>query len=134
MISRNQINPACVLSPPASSASIAREEAQFGRPLPSDYLDFVGVSNGLHTPGNLSLLPVEGVVARNADYEVQQYVPGYFMIGDDGGGIAILLNLEDRRVYEVGMGVMDERFMRVSAESIDHLLALGTSLGERNGW
>lgn len=114
--------------------SSAREEAELGRPLPSPYVDFIRMSNGLHTLGNLSLLGVDGVVARNADYEVQRYLPGYFMIGDDGGGSAILLNLEDQRVYEVDMGVMDEESMRLSAESIDHLLMLGSSLGERDGW
>lgn len=61
------------------------------------------------------------------------YLPGFFMIGDDGGGNAILLNLGDRRIYEVGMGVMDEESMEFSAGSLDELLALGTCLTGRRG-
>ena len=53
------------------------------------------------------------------------------MIGDDGGGTAILINARDRRIYEVDMGVMDERFVELSANSLGELLALGTTLIER---
>ncbi len=87
----------------------------------------------MYTDGNLSILGAEGVVQRNLDYEVQMYLPGFFMIGDDGGGNAILLNLDDRRIYEVGMGVMDEESMELSAGSLDELLALGTCLADRRG-
>lgn len=59
--------------------------------LPGDYVEFLRISDGLQSPGNLNILEADGVVARNQDYEVQQYLPGYFMIGDDGGGIAILI-------------------------------------------
>lgn len=68
---------------------------------------------------------------RNFDYEVPEYLSGYFMIGDDGGGTAILINARDRRIYEVDMGVMDERFVELSANSLGELLALGTTLIER---
>lgn len=69
---------------------------------------------------------------RNLDYEVPEYLPGYFMIGDDGGGIAILINTRDKRIYEADMGVMDERFAELSANSLEELLAIGTTRIERN--
>lgn len=120
-----------LLQPPASPSAIAREEREYGGHLPEDYLQFVRVSNGARTDGNLSILGVEGVVQRNEDYEVRQYMPGFFMIGDDGGGTAIVLDLRDGRIYEVEMGIMDEESMRFSAGSLAELLALGASLIER---
>lgn len=79
-------------------------------------------------------LLVEDCVQRNVDYEMAQYTPGHFMVGgdDDGGGSAILLNLRDRRIHEVDMGVMDERFAELSANSLAELLEIGSSLSERS--
>lgn len=122
------------LCPPAPASAIEREEADHGGSLPAEYVEMLQISDGAYTAGNLNILGVEGVVRRNADYEVQRYLPGYFMIGDDGGGNAVLLNLRDRRIYEVEMGVMDEESMRLSAVSLEELLTLGTSLVERGGW
>lgn len=122
-----------VLYPPASLAVIEREEAAYGGPLPREYVELLRVSDGMHTAGNLSLLGAEGVVQRNIDYEVQIYLPDCFMVGDGGGGSAILLNLQDRRIYEVDMGAMDDESMALSADSLDALLSLGTCLAERDG-
>ncbi|MFJ2620635.1 SMI1/KNR4 family protein [Glutamicibacter sp. NPDC087344] len=133
MIPVSQLAQNFTVNPPATEAAIRIEEQLYGQRLPEEYLQLLAVSNGLHTDGNLAILGVEGVIQRNADYEVVDYMPGYFMIGDDGAGTAILLNLEDRRIYEVGMGVMDENEARLSAGSLGELLALGTSLAERDG-
>lgn len=119
------------LHPPASRAVIEREELEYGDSLPLEYVEALQISDGMYTHGNRSILGAEGVVQRNIDYEVQVYLPGYFMIGDDGGGSAILLNLGDRRIDEVDMGVMDEESMELSADSLEELLARGTSLVER---
>lgn len=123
-----------ILAEPASSSAIAAEENAYGGRLPEEYVRLARISNGLYTRGNLSILGVEGIVQRNTDYDVQQCMPGFFMIGDDGCGIAILLNLTDRRIYEVDMGIMDVAAMRLSADSLEDLLRLGTSLAERGGW
>ena len=131
MVSRDGINAAFEGNAPASDAAIQQAEREYGGPLPEEYIAFVRICNGGSTAGNLSLLEVEDCVSRNADYEVEQYLPGHFMIGDDGGGTAIVLNLDDRRIYEVDMGVMDAEFVELSAESLAELLALGTTLGER---
>lgn len=133
MLSRSELAVKFTLNPPASPAAIEREEAAYGGRLPREFVELLRVSDGMCTDGNLSILAAEGVVQRNADYEVQAYLPGYFMIGDDGGGSAILLNLRDRRIYEVDMGSMDEESMELCAASLDELLVLGTSLGEREG-
>jgi len=131
MLSRSALSKSFMMNPPAPRSVIEREENEYGGPLPREYVELLQVSNGMHTSGNLSILGAEGVVQRNNDYEVQVYLPGYFMIGDDGGGQAILLNLGDRRIYEVDMGAMDEESMKLSASSLDELLTLGTCLTER---
>lgn len=131
MLPRQRMSSAFEWNPPASDAAIRQAEQDYGGPLPTDYVELLRIFNGGCTPGNLSILGVEDCVQRNIDYEVDQYMPEYFMIGDDGGGTAILLNTRDRRIYEVDMGVMDERSARLSANSLDELLELGTSLIER---
>ncbi|WP_148654121.1 hypothetical protein [Burkholderia plantarii] len=49
----------------------------------------------------ISILP-----EQNKECEVQKYLPGFFMMGDDSGGQAILIN-QAGEVCEVGMGVMN---------------------------
>lgn len=118
--------------PPASEDAIRQAERDYGGALPEDYVAFLRVSNGGRTQGNLSLLEVEDCVQRNRDYEVAEYMPGYFMIGDDGGGTAIVLKLADQRIYEVDMGVMDEDSAQLSADSLQALIKDGMTLSERS--
>lgn len=132
MVSRHSMSERFILCPPASAAVIEQEEREYGGPLPREYTELLLISDGTHTEGNLSIFGAQGVVRRNTDYEVQTYLPGYFMIGDDGGGLAILLNLQDRRIYEVDMGAMDEASMEYSADTLNALVRLGTSLRERD--
>lgn len=120
-------------NPPAEDAEISRATDLHGAALPADYLEVVRAHNGGHSQGNLSIYDVEDAVQRNLDYEVAEYLPGYFMIGDDGGGQAIVLHLGDRKIYEVDMGVMDAESLEFSANSLTELLELGTSLMERSG-
>ena len=72
---------------------------------PAEYTELLLVCNGLSSSGNLALHEIEELPSRNLNYEVQVYLPGYFMIGDDSGGQAILMN-DDGELFEVGMGLM----------------------------
>lgn len=129
--SRTDLAARFTLYPPVADEVLAAEEARYGGPLPAQYRELVRVTDGLYSQGNLTILGVDGLVARNADYEVPGYLPGYLMVGDDGG-TAILIRIADGSVHEVDMGVMDEESMRSSADSLEHLLALGTTLIERD--
>lgn len=131
MIFRAELAQRFALAAPATDDAIKAAETALGGPLPADYVDLVREANGVHTAGNFSILGVEEIAQRNRDYEVADYLPGYLMIGDDGGGTAIVMRLRDRTIHEVEMGVMDEDDARLSAESLEQLLALGTSLAER---
>ena len=69
---------------------------------------------------------------RNADYEVEECLPGFFMIGDDSGGQAILINRQGE-IFEVGMGSMSKEDIKKIANSIEDLLITheGKTLNER---
>ena len=128
---RHSANARFTWNPPASAVSIREAEDEHGAPLPADYVDLLRVANGGSTDGNLSILEVEDCVQRNLDYEVREYMPGFFMIGDDGAGTAIVIRLSDQRIFEADMGVMDPEYAQLSADSLAELLELGTTLSER---
>lgn len=121
------------LRTPASLAKIAEQQAIAPYRLPEEYVSFLLASNGLNTGDRLVLLEIEEIYGRNSDYEVQAYLPGHVMIGDDSGGAAIVMKAGEPAVYEVGMGVLDEALMEKSADSIEQLLIRfeGKTLSER---
>jgi hypothetical protein len=120
------------VNPPASAEHIQLAQSQSTFIFPQAYVDLLLMSNGLSSEGCLALHEIDVLPTRNADYEVAEYLPGYFMIGDDSGGQAILIN-ENGEVFEVGMGVMSIDFLEKSAESLEDLLITqeGLTLGER---
>jgi len=117
---------------PSTPSQIHDVEMQAELSFPKEYADFLLITNGLNSSGCLALHEVEILPERNVEYEVQKYLPGYFMIGDDGGGQAILINAAGV-VFEVGMGVMNPQFLERSADSLTDLLVNlnGLTLGER---
>lgn len=120
------------VNPPASVGQIQLVQSQSTITFPQAYVDLLLLSNGLSSEGCLTLHPIEALPTRNTDYEVAEYLAGYFMIGDDSGGQAILIN-GNGEVFEVGMGVMSIDFLEKSAESLEDLLITqeGLTLGER---
>jgi hypothetical protein len=78
-------------APPASPGAVAAMARDSGLSLPPDYLEFLAQCNG--GDGFLSVQPcylrlwrVEDVVVNNRNYQMRQYVPGFFGFGDAGGG------------------------------------------------
>ena len=65
------------------------------------------LSNGLFGD-EITLLEAEDIQQRNIDYEVKEYLPNFLMIGDNGGGVAILMDNKNQNIFAVGMGVMSE--------------------------
>jgi hypothetical protein len=67
----------------------------------------------------VSIYPLDAVIERNETYETKKHCPGYLTIGDDSGGRAILIPLDDEAcpVYVVDHGSMSvEDFSLVAAE------------------
>ena len=120
------------LNPPASPELISDIQSRVSIRFPAEYTELLLVCNGLSSSGNLVLHEIEELPSRNLDYEVQVYLPGYFMIGDDSGGQAILMN-EDGELFEVGMGLMTHEGLEKSANSLGQLLIHfeGETLNER---
>lgn len=132
MLDKKPLMARFALNPPAQRQDIADLQSRMSLVLPQAYVDFLQVCNGLTSSGGLVLHEIDALPARNQDYEVPEYLAGYFMIGDDSGGQAILIDAEGR-IFEVGMGVMDARFLEQSADSLEDLLVnkQGLTLGER---
>lgn len=91
-------------------------------PLHPSYTKLLLISNGLYSEDSLALLEIEVLKSRNDDYEVQIYLPNYVMIGDNGGGVALLMKEGDECLYEVDMGVMDEESIHKSADNLHQFL------------
>lgn len=132
-VDRSHLAALYALNPGRDARTIAAVEAALAFRLPPDYTALLRLSDGLSTPGCLALLELEAIGPRNADYEVQSYLPGYVMIGDDSGGQALLMRADAPTVYEVGMGSLSEDELTVSAQSLEQLLLEfgGRTLGER---
>lgn len=132
MITRNILKNTFHINPPAEQEIINKGQEKINIPLPKNYIDLLKICNGLYSNGNLALHEIEILPERNLDYEVESYLPGYFMIGDDSGGQAIVINSKGE-IYEVGMGTMDKTDLKKSADSIEDLLIKyqGKTLNER---
>lgn len=132
-IDRARLSARYALNPGCDAQAIAAMQARLAFRLPPDYAALLRLSNGLSTQGCLMLLELDAIGPRNADYEVQIYLPDYVMIGDDSGGRALLMRADAPTVYEVGMGSLEEDELAVSARSLEQLLLEfgGRTLGER---
>ncbi|THJ30476.1 SMI1/KNR4 family protein [Lampropedia aestuarii] len=119
MIERDELMKRFQINNPARSSEVDDVSSKIF--IPNDYLSFLRVSNGLSSLGRISLLEVEDLFERNVDYEVGEYLPGYLMIGDDGGGVAILMD-KHGLIFENDMGTMMQETMVKSAESLEQLL------------
>ncbi|OSI14515.1 SMI1/KNR4 family protein [Neisseria dumasiana] len=87
----------------------------------SSYIEFLKISNGLF--GNeITLLETEHIQQRNIDYEVKEYLPNYLMIGDNGGGVAILMDNKNQNIFAVDMGVMSEECLKKISPNLEDFL------------
>jgi hypothetical protein len=83
-------------NPAATSAIISDVVNRDGLDLPSDYLKFMEEINGgegFVGSNYLILWRIEELAKMNIDYQVQEYAPGLFLFGSDGGGEAFAFDL-----------------------------------------
>jgi hypothetical protein len=77
---------------PASAAEIERFEKEVGFRLPKDYAAFLEWSNGgegfIGSNAYVIFWPLGELSKMNKAYQVQEYAPGFFIFGADGGGEA----------------------------------------------
>lgn len=78
-----------------------------------DYRAFLGGSHGLEKEG-VYLYPAEEVPERNAIFNIQEYSREYLNIGNNGGGMAYVLSLQEPYpVFLVGHGSMHPDDLRL---------------------
>ena len=108
-----------------SQQEIEAFERWLGQALPAYYLRFLqDWQEGLRGEQVL-LYGAESLVERNETYDTLQSCPGYITIGDDSGGRAVMLALDDgdRAVYLVGHGSMQRDDFEVAANDFTSWLA-----------
>jgi hypothetical protein len=90
------------------AATVEEIEAWLGRHLPEPYRSFLAgaTEDALASNDRTLVYGCESVVERNETFESKAFCPGHVAIGDDSGGSALILSLDDGKIYSVGMGTM----------------------------
>jgi hypothetical protein len=90
-------------------AAMQEIERWAGHPLPSAYRHVLPRLRDEIIGEQVLLYPADMVVERNETYQTKKYCPGYITIGDDSGGRAVMIALDDptSQIYIVGHGSMD---------------------------
>ncbi len=102
---------------------ILRETAStLSTPVPHWYAEFLQTQD-LHTSRHFSdttvLYGVEELTELNTAYEIQQYMPGYLLIGSDSGDYGLLINNETPHIYLVELGSLSTDDTAVMALSLE---------------
>lgn len=118
-------------APPASEAAIQKLLVDCGLNLPRAYLDHLRWSNG--GEGDLALEPgwvcfwsTEEVVESNIDYEVAEYLPGFFGFGSNGGGELLAFKVEASEpwpIYMVPFVPMEKEAAYIIAKNFEEFSA-----------
>ena len=119
-MNRHELEALYTLNNPATSQAIKMLPPEWHSLYPS-YLQFLELSNGLFGD-EITLLEAEDIQQRNIDYEVKEYLPNFLMIGDNGGGVAILMDNKNQNIFAVGMGVMSEDSLEKISSSLEDFL------------
>lgn len=64
---------------------------------------------------------VDELDEANADYEVAEFIPGYYAIGSDGGGEMLAIELASAQVFRIPFIPMDASERILVAESLNDL-------------
>ena len=119
-MNKRELEALYTLNDPATSQAIKMLPPEWYSLYPS-YLQFLELSNGLFGD-EITLLEAEDIEQRNIDYEVKEYLPNFLMIGDNGGGVAILMDNKNQNIFAVDMGVMSEDSLEKISSSLEDFL------------
>ncbi|RAJ79289.1 hypothetical protein CLV59_106350 [Chitinophaga dinghuensis] len=102
---------------------LIRETASsLSTPIPLWYADFLQ-SQDLRTSryyNNTTVLyGLEELTELNIAYEIQQYMPGYLLIGSDSGDFGLLINNSTSNIYLVELGALTPDDAAVMAWSLE---------------
>jgi len=99
-------------------------------PLPRYYRQFLFDHPAGFSGDSVLLYEIGSVIERNECYETKKYCPGHITIGDDSGGSAIVVSLQDEAgsVFLVGHGYMSPDGFEPIASSFQDWLGQGCPL------
>lgn len=91
---------------PASRAALRELQKGSPAPLPDAYLRYLSESNGGEgklgvAPGWIAFWPAEEVLASNAGYSVEEFLPGFLGFASSGGGDMFAFDLRSGEPYAV---------------------------------
>ena len=125
-MNRHELEALYTLNEPATNQAVKMLPPEW-HSLYSSYIALLELSNGLFGD-EITLLEAEHIQQRNVDYEVEEYLPGFLMIGDNGGGVAILMDNKNQNIFAVGMGVMSEDSLEKISPSLEDFLLVKKGL------
>jgi hypothetical protein len=93
---------------PAKPESIQKLVDNAGKELPEEYLALLGYSDGGDgvlgiEPGWLQLWSSADVLENNKDYEIEEYIPGFFGFGSSGGGELLAFDTRRGKPWKIVM-------------------------------
>jgi hypothetical protein len=100
-------------------------EAEIKLSFPSFYIDFLLKEQLIQSKlfSELTLLyGITDLKERHLSSEVDKYLPGYLIIGDDSGDYGFFINCKntsDTNIYVTGLGDMDEASLEILADSFE---------------
>ncbi|MGQ0710297.1 MAG: hypothetical protein ACT4NV_11160 [Rhodoferax sp.] len=100
---------------------MSKSESVLLRALPCQYVEHMARCAGLWREDGLLLYPAEALVERNQTFEVQDYLPGFLLIGDDSGGRGFLIRFDEdlgKEIFMSGLGCLMEDYFTVVAGSL----------------
>lgn len=117
-----------VLNPGLGKYDLERLETEIGLSLPSDVKNLLTSADGLLLGNGLKLYSSAELGERNRTFETKRYAPGYLAVGDDSGGRAIVISIDDERVFIVDQGSMDPDDMEPLGSSLEEWILAGSPI------
>ena len=116
------------LRPPATTDIIDKFEKKSDIKLPYSYKEFLQLSNGgegfIGDNSYVILWSIEELIEINESYEVNDYAPGIFLFGSDGGGEAYAFDIrsEAMNIVQVPFIGMDIDLVQQIALTFDKFI------------
>ena len=103
-------------------------ENDFHRQLPDIYFQLLEFSDDFLFESGVVIYSSDEVFERNQTFEVQKYAGDYLAIGDDSGGISILIPFLGTGVFVVDQGSMDPNDMSKISDSLMNWFKAGCQI------
>jgi hypothetical protein len=111
---------------PAAADVVHQARLAFGGSLPRQIEALYAAADGFMTSSGITVYGAEDLVERNETFEIEEFSPGYLLIGDNSGGMGFLVarNGPDEAVYSSDLGDLDIKGFRKLADSMAQWIAV----------